>query len=504
MNQYPVSRPVAPPPSHRPPVRHDEPIPNVIPADVLDVLPAEPPRSRPLLEAIVVEEQKLPPLRGVAPPAHLALPAPAQDMDIVPVSEEAIPVLELVARPSILVRIGRGIASMCSWIFGVLALILGLAILAGIPIVQFLTLGYLLEVGGRVARTGRLRDGFVGVRKAARVGSLVIGTVLMLVPLYFVSAMATSAELVDPGGVQARAWEIGLTSLTVVLLLHIIGAWSRGGRLHHFLWPAGNPITLLRRMARGEAIDALGLLCMGNFWWLGRRLWQGGYYAEARDAVWDFVVSLRLPYYFWLGLRGFVGALIWIALPVSLLALGRLGVIIDFHGEVPQGLFLFLLVMIGWFWSSLVLLYVPFMMLHFARENRFSAIFEIGAVRHDYQRAPILFFISLLLTLAMALPLYLLRIEQVFQGIAWLLTLPFILTIFPTKLLMGWAMGRGRNREKPRVWLFRWLCRPLMLLTAAAYVFFLFFTQYISGEGALSLYGQHAFMLPVPFFGFDR
>ena len=48
--------------------------------------------------------------------------------------------------------------------------------LAAIPIVQFLSLGYLLEAGGRIARTGRFRDGFIGVRTAARVGSIVLGT----------------------------------------------------------------------------------------------------------------------------------------------------------------------------------------------------------------------------------------------------------------------------------------------------------------------------------------
>ena len=60
---------------------------------------------------------------------------------------------------------------------------------------------------------------------------------------------------------------------------------GRGGRLRYFFW------------------------CTGNVVWLRRRLWRGGYYVEARDAVWDFVTGLRLPYYWWLGFRGFVGGL---------------------------------------------------------------------------------------------------------------------------------------------------------------------------------------------------
>ena len=51
-----------------------------------------------------------------------------------------------------------------------------------------------------------------------------------------------------------------------------------------------------------------------------RRLLRGGYYSEARDAVWDVTQSLRLPYYFWLGCRGFLAAMAWLIIPVSLLA----------------------------------------------------------------------------------------------------------------------------------------------------------------------------------------
>jgi len=246
-----------------------------------------------------------------------------------------------------------------------------------------------------------------------------------------------------------------------------------------------------------------GLIFLGNYYWLGKRLLGGGYYAEARDAVWDFVMSLRLPYYFWLGLRGFIGAFCWLALPASLLALGQLGRMIHFSGRVDQGLFLFLLVMLGWLVMSIVLLYLPFVMLHFARENRFLAFFEIGAARADYRRAPFMFTLSLLITLALALPLYLLRIEQVPRDAGWMLTPFFIVTIWPSKLLAGWAMGLGHRRPKPRHWVFTIFWRPIMLLTAAAYVYFLFFTQYIGGEGKLNLYIQHAFMLPVPFLTFD-
>src|SRR5262249_15275325 len=169
-------------------------------------------------------------------------------------------------------------------------------------------LGYLLEVGGRIARTGRLRDGFIGMRKAARVGTIVVSVWLMLLPLRFLSSLAFSAEIVEPGGRAATGLRLALFGLTTALVLHIGAACSRGGRFRHFFWPFTNPI------------------------WLARRLGRGGYYAEARDAVWDFVVSLRLPYYFWLGFRGFLGGFLWLVVPATLIWLGRLSTLVGYLG----------------------------------------------------------------------------------------------------------------------------------------------------------------------------
>ena len=53
----------------------------------------------------------------------------------------------------------RGVASGSEWLFGVLSLLLGLSMLAALPVLQLLSLGYLLESSGRVARTGLRRGG---------------------------------------------------------------------------------------------------------------------------------------------------------------------------------------------------------------------------------------------------------------------------------------------------------------------------------------------------------
>src|ERR1700676_3436276 len=51
------------------------------------------------------------------------------------------------------------IGAMFEWFFGLGALIVGLAVLATVPVAGLGSLGYFLEATGRVGRSGRLRDG---------------------------------------------------------------------------------------------------------------------------------------------------------------------------------------------------------------------------------------------------------------------------------------------------------------------------------------------------------
>jgi hypothetical protein len=362
-------------------------------------------------------------------------------------------------------RIIRAVGSVLEWLFGVAVLMVGLAILAALPVLQFLSLGYLLEAGARVARSGRLRDGFIGVRLAARLGGIVVGSWLLLLPVRLVAGLARSAQIIDPGGEVARAWRVWLLVLIGATALHIAAACMRGGRLRYFAWPF-------------------------NIVWILRRLLRGGYYNEARDAVWNVAVSLRLPYYFSLGFRGFVGALAWLVVPVTLLALGRL--------PAPAAP---LLGFVGALLLGVVLLYLPFLQMRLAALNRLRAAFEVRKVREEFRRAPWAFAVAFVITLLLALPLYLLKIEVVPQEAAWLPSLVFIAFIFPARLLTGWALSRACRRETRRHWFFRWTGRLPLLPAAAFYVVIVYFSQFTSWNGVWSLYEQHAFLLPVPFFG---
>jgi hypothetical protein len=353
-----------------------------------------------------------------------------------------------------------GISLAIEWVFGLASMVMALSILAALPLAQFLSLGYLLESSGRVARTGRLRDGLIGIRRAARIGGAVAGIWLSLVPAWLVGSFARSADLIDPDGAVSNAWRAALLALTVLSILNIALACARGGRFRYFVLPLGHPF------------------------WLAHRLCEGGLYTEARDGFWAFLIALRVPYYFRLGLFGFLGALVWIVLPATLIALG---------GRAP------LLGVLGALLLAVIAPSLLFLQVHFAVEGRVSALFALRDVRDRFRRAPWAFAFALLVLIVAAIPLYLLKIEMVPREAAWLPALVFVAFLAPARLLSGWAYARSSRREHARHWLFRWMGRLAIIPAAALYVLVVFAAQYTSWGGTWSLFEQHAFLLPVPF-----
>jgi hypothetical protein len=366
-------------------------------------------------------------------------------------------------RASVYRRVVVGIKSTVDWVFGLICLVLGLSIFSIVPGLNFLSLGYLLHCSGRVATTGKIRSGFVGIRKASVVGSFFAGTWLVFLPLRFASGMWKDAELVAAGSANARGWHIGLLVLSVITVLHVIWACIRGGRIRHFLWPA--PIRFYR--------------------WLK----TNGKFVSIRYSVVDYLVSLRLLYYFWLGFRGFVGAFLWLVLPVSTLI---------FASQLAPDKGGGILSLLGAFMLMLVALYLPFLQAHFSVTQQFRTLFQVKEVRKLFTRAPIAFWLALLITLLFALPLYLLKIELPPREVAWLPSLLFVIFIFPARLLTGWAVSRAMRHEQPRHRFFQWTSRLGLFPLALVYALFVFVTQYLSWNGAFSLLEQHAFMVPAP------
>ena len=275
----------------------------------------------------------------------------------------------------LLTRSWRWTMSLLDWVLGALALWGLLALCSVIPVLNFLSLGYLLEVSARVGRTGRWRDGFVGVRKAAVLGTMVAGVWLVTWPVKLMAILWRDAELIQPGGTVARGCYHGVWVLLALTFVHVLWACARGGKLVYFLWP--RPLRVWR------------WLCAGQQW------------RQLQASATDYVLRLRLPYYFWLGLRGFVGAALWLILPVGLLLLAtRLptggAVLMSFAGG---GLLLW------------VALHLPFLQARLAVTGDWAAVLQYKEVRRMFGRAPWAFWLALLVTLLLALPLYLLKIE---------------------------------------------------------------------------------------------
>jgi len=357
-------------------------------------------------------------------------------------------------------RSGRSIASACGWLFGLASLVIGLSVLAALPIAQLLSLGYFLDSSARVAQSGRLRDGLIGIRQASRVGGVAIGVLLSLLPMWLVGSYTQIAELIDPGGESPGAWRIVLGLVSLFTFLHILTATARGGRLRHFLWPFGTPF------------------------WLVKSLRSGGAYARARDGFWTFLTALRLPYYFRLGVVGFVGTFAWLFIPSSLIAAS---------GQYP------LLGFLGAFLLLFVVSSLPFLQVRYAVEGRVGALFSIRSIRERFRRAPWAFAFALMVLLLASVPLYLLKIEMIPREAAWLPSVVFVIFLAPAHLLVGWAYARSWRRYRPRHWTVRTLGRLAILPVALFYVLVVVLAQYTSWLGIWSVYEQHAFLLPVPF-----
>lgn len=361
--------------------------------------------------------------------------------------------------PPASVRIGRSVGHVVEAVFGAVSAVFVLAALATVPILQFVALGYLLNAARRYATGGQLREAFVGVRQASQVGQYVIGVwLLTLVPRLVVS-LRQDALLVDPGAAQAKA----LAVMTVLLSLGVgwvsLVALSRGGQIQHFF----RPIRATRRMVAD--------------------LREAGWLDRTKERVTRFVAPLQPLQTFSLGLRAYLGAMVWLVLPTTLLAVGRKGGL-----AVLGGLLL-----------VIVVLHLPFLQMHFAVHGNLRQMFDVRAVREGYRRAPVAYFVALLSTLLLAIPLYLLKVELVPRDALWLPAAVFVLTIFPTKLLTAWAYHRGGKRREPAHPLVVWGMRPPMVAVAALYAFAVFLSQFTGWHGILGLYEHHAFLLPVPF-----
>jgi hypothetical protein len=399
--------------------------------------------------------------------------------------------------PRIALATARFIVWLIRSLFGIASLILLLAVVAAIPIVNFLALGYLLEVEGRLARSGKLREAFPLIDLAPRLGSIALGIWAWVFPLRLLSHAAADARLIDPGSRADIGLHLLLNVLAVVVTAHLCLALSRGGSLFSFMWPLLVPVAVLLSPVLVPVLGAVALIRRDATWLAKplrrelaafRSIATSEYWNHASGAVRDFIAGLRLKHHFLLGFKGYIGAMIWLVVPTALFAAAT---------KTEGGPIL--VTLLGGVLLIIVLSWMPFLQVHFAAENRFGAMFELRTVRRLYKNAPFAWMITMLITLTLALPMYLFKIALPPSDAMWMVTIVFIVSIYPVKVITGWAYHRAVTREK-RAWFgLRWLTRLVLLPLLTLYVFLLFFTQFIGEHGKRVLFEHHAFLLPAPF-----
>ncbi len=409
------------------------------------------------LQARLVEEE---PIQAVLEPA----PIMARLVETAP---ETTPVQPPPPRRGLIRRIMGGIGSFFRICFCLASLVALLAVLTAIPVVQLIAFGYLLNVAGGLAGGQSIRRSLPQFRQAGQIGLAALAVFVAALPTQLLAHWESVAYLIDPGSGQATAMRILAIASAIFATGYLLWAWVRGGRLKHYLWP--QPIRFLREG------------------------WRWSTWRTAPDRLWEFTTSLQLPSYFWLGLRGAIGTLVWLIPAMIIVAAFR-------NGETGlAGLIGFLaLVLLG---ASM--LYLPMLQAHFAAERRFLALFEVREIRRCFRRAPWAWLFAMIVALVLTpIPLYLLKIEATQQEVMWLPCLVFVAFILPARICTGLALRRARRRPEPSgAWaaISRWTVRFTMPIVVATYLLFVYVSQYTSWDGLATWVQQHAILIPVPF-----
>ena len=144
-----------------------------------------------------------------------------------------------------------------------------LALVAAIPLIQLASLGYLLTAGANLANRRPWRDSFPGLRCAGKLGTFALLSAVSYFPVYFVTDLAYSAQLLEPNTAFAARWRTGAFLVSGLWLLYLGWAAMRGGRWWHFLWPA--PLRFVTQF------------------------WRPSNWSRASDQLYELVASLQIP-----------------------------------------------------------------------------------------------------------------------------------------------------------------------------------------------------------------
>lgn len=341
-----------------------------------------------------------------------------------------------------------------------------MAIVAAVPLLNFFVLGFLLDIQGRVTRSGRVRDAFWLWGIAPRLGAVVLGVWMFLIPIRITASISTDAMLVDPGGPKVGFFS-GLTVFLACLFgAHILLALARGGKFSNFF----RPIKNLR--------------------FAFRNVFQARYWNDSADQLLAVVKWLEFRRLWTLGAKGLLIGLAWLVLPTALYVSAE-------NPEGPQ----VAVTIIGMLLLTTVNCWLPLLQTNLGTEGTIRSGFALRTIRRQWAASPIVWMLAIVALYVLTLPLHLFRVVLPPQDAAWLVTLVFVVTIFPTRICLGYAAHRSRARVAEGKRSSRWLRWPLNIAFVGLvgfYTFLLFFTQFIGSKGKEVLFEQHAFLLPWP------
>lgn len=356
---------------------------------------------------------------------------------------------------------------------GSLCLILVLAVLAAIPGLNILTLGYLVEPQRRVALSGKLQDGFPLLRIASRLGTLVFFTLLFCVPLR-IQATRLNDAMVILGPIHPRTLQIQtvLTVMQWVIGLHVLLSILNGSTAACFLRP------------------------LRNLKWLRKSLLTADGRKDFFEGLNAILHLLRPVQHFLIGLKAFFGAICWLIVPTSLLVAYS-------APERKQPVF-GLLSVLGVLLLIPVAAWLPMLQVQQVVTGKFRDVFSISAVRRIIRNAPMTWMITTLFLYVMTFPLYLGKVRLPPTDALLILTPFFILLTYPARILVAWAWYRGNRQSTPARTLWRRGIKLLMIPLLAAYGVFLLLTPLISELGRNAPFENQAFLGPVPYAQWSR
>ena len=205
---------------------------------------------------------------------------------------------------------------------------------------------------------------------------------------------------------------------------------------------------------------------------------------------------VRPVQHFWIGLKAFVGAVLWLTIPAGLLvaysAPGRTSPVFG------------LLSFLGGVLMIPVLAWLPQLQVHQAVTGRFSAIFSVRAARRVISSTPLCWMLTTVLMYVMTFPLYLTKVKLLPADALLVLTPFFIILTYPARILVAWAYHRGMQQAKAAWWPYRWTIKLLMIALLAGYSGFQFATPLISELGKAAPLENPAFLGPVPYAQWTR